>query len=131
MKFESDVKRIVIEIIDAAKVVHLPKEVPLVWNWEHHASPKNILGEARVGREDGQLVAELLFYGHEDLKRELIKRDLPPIVVDGYPCIGGRVVARKGGEITKIELTEVSICQRPNVDRNVKKLSEQLAAAKP
>jgi len=103
--------RVVVEIVDAEKVVNLPKEVPLTRNFEQGSA--KFIGEARVEKQDGKLWADLVFYLP------------PPLQLDGYPCIGGRVIKRKDGVIEEVELTEVSICASPNADLNVKKISEQ------
>ncbi len=119
----NDKIRVVVEIVNADKIVNLPADVLLNWNFEHRANQKNIIGEARVERVAGKIYGELLFYSSSG---EPSSHPNYPLWLSSYPCIGGRVLEREGTEIKKFELTEVGVCLGPNVDPNVKTIGEQL-----
>lgn len=92
-------------------VKNLDEKVWLTKNFDHSQKP---LGKVTVKEEGQSLVA-----------------DVPAGLIDLYPAIGFQVISSNRNEegireITEMKIITVSLCDSPNADPTIKKISDQI-----
>lgn len=93
--------------------VKIPDKVHLLRNFDHSAVP---IGKCEVFKEDGVLKAEA---------------EIPDELLNAYPAIGFSCLSHHKDEngntvIDDAKLLCVSLCDQPNADPSIKRISDQL-----
>lgn len=112
------IKSVIIEKQEYPHMIINDHNVPVTWNFGSKESPENIVGEAKVIKDDvNKYYTATITLFDSELSKSIAK--LMETSNRIFPAVGcSHVIRNESGNVISCKLTEVSICTN-NVDKTI------------